>query len=77
MTKIKIDSGIITTITPLGQGIPLTCPICDATTYTPDDDVVNGELFECDECGTELEVIEEGGEFFAIEAPEECEDWGE
>ena len=74
---IKSDSGIKTTITPINQGWPMKCPVCDATTYTPDDDVCNGELFECDECGAELEVFAESGEYFAIEAPEEDEDWGE
>ena len=33
-----------------------TCPVCDAE-LTLADDAVEGELMECDDCGSELEII--------------------
>ncbi len=51
------------------------CPVCDAQVTIPDDPV-EGELFECEECGAELEILALGP--IAIgEAPEMEEDWGE
>ncbi|WP_081752489.1 lysine biosynthesis protein LysW [Kallotenue papyrolyticum] len=52
-----------------------TCPECDAT-LTLNDDLVEGEIVPCPDCGVELEVV-------AVEplelapAPEIEEDWGE
>lgn len=51
------------------------CPICDAN-LTLGDDLVAGELLECPECGTELEV-ESVEPVKVAEAPTEEEDWGE
>ena len=53
----------------------LECPVCDATISFADDAVV-GELLECPDCGTELEVT--GLDPAALsEAPQTEEDWGE
>ena len=54
---------------------PVKCPICDAE-ITLADDTLLGELVECPECGSELEVtsIEP---IQLQEAPQEEEDWGE
>ena len=49
--------------------------MCDATISFADDAVV-GELLECPDCGTELEVT--GLDPAALsEAPQTEEDWGE
>jgi alpha-aminoadipate carrier protein LysW len=51
------------------------CPICDGRVDLPDD-TVQGEIIECLECGSELEVT--GVDPFTVgEAPQEQEDWGE
>ncbi len=51
------------------------CPIC-AADVEQNEDTVQGELLECPDCGTELEVT---GivPFIVEEAPQEEEDWGE
>ena len=51
------------------------CPVC-AVKITFDDDTVVGELLECPDCGTELEVRALVPPALA-EAPETEEDWGE
>lgn len=51
------------------------CPVCGGE-VTLSEDTVQGELIECEECGTELEVT--GLQPFTVaEAPQEEEDWGE
>ena len=51
------------------------CPICDADVALSND-TIQGELIECSDCGTELEVT--SLEPFAVqEAPQVEEDWGE
>lgn len=51
------------------------CPVCDAEVQLSDDAVI-GELMECADCGTELEVL--GTDPAKLgEAPETEEDWGE
>ena len=51
------------------------CPVCSVDISLTDDAVV-GELMECPDCGTELEVT--GLEPAALsEAPQTEEDWGE
>lgn len=51
------------------------CPVCGAE-LSLSDDVVEGELLECDDCGSELEVT--GTDPLTVaEAPEAEEDWGE
>ncbi|MCB9059562.1 MAG: lysine biosynthesis protein LysW [Calditrichae bacterium] len=51
------------------------CPVCDAEISLPDD-TVKDELFECEECGSEL-VVASVNPFEIEEAPEIEEDWGE
>jgi alpha-aminoadipate/glutamate carrier protein LysW len=51
------------------------CPECAADVSLPDD-VMEGEIVQCGECGAELEVIELEPLTLDL-APEEEEDWGE
>ena len=51
------------------------CPVC-AADLTLDEGTFKGELIECPDCGTELEVISVKP-FKVDEAPMEEEDWGE
>ncbi|UCG87495.1 MAG: lysine biosynthesis protein LysW [Gemmatimonadota bacterium] len=51
------------------------CPEC-AAVIELDDDVVEGEIVTCTECGMELEVVP-GNPWSLTPAPEEEEDWGE
>lgn len=51
------------------------CPVCEGSLRLGDD-LVEGELVECPECGTELEVKSVDPVTLA-EAPTEEEDWGE
>ena len=51
------------------------CPVCGAE-ISLTDDVVKGELLECEDCGSELEVT--GLDPVTVElAPEAEEDWGQ
>jgi alpha-aminoadipate carrier protein LysW len=51
------------------------CPVCGAEIQKEEDTVV-GELIECSDCGSELEVT--GVAPFTLdEAPQEEEDWGQ
>jgi len=50
------------------------CPQCDAVLQK--NEMIEGEIFSCPECGTELEVAT--AEPFSVAlAPHEEEDWGE
>ena len=50
------------------------CPECAASVESHDK--IDGEIFPCRECGTELEV--NAVEPFGVQpAPHEAEDWGE
>ena len=51
------------------------CPVCDAEVELAEG-TVQGELIECSDCGTELEVVSVDP-FKVEEAPQEEEDWGE
>ena len=51
------------------------CPECGATVKL-ENDVVEGEIIACEECGAELEVISVDPLELEL-APEEEEDWGE
>ena len=51
------------------------CPVCGAKLELSDDPV-EGELVECAECGSELEILSLGPLTLG-EAPETEEDWGE
>jgi alpha-aminoadipate/glutamate carrier protein LysW len=52
-----------------------TCPVCDADVELGAD-AVEGELVECADCGSELEVTQLDP-LQVQEAPEAEEDWGE
>lgn len=51
------------------------CPECDAEVEMPAD-AMAGEIVECGDCGTELEVTSIDPMTLAL-APEVEEDWGE
>lgn len=34
-----------------------TCPVCEGTFFLDEDDVEEGDLISCEECGVELEVV--------------------
>ncbi|HMR66879.1 MAG TPA: lysine biosynthesis protein LysW [Anaerolineae bacterium] len=51
------------------------CPECGAEVSLPDD-VMEGEIVQCAECGMELEVVSLDPPELDL-APEEEEDWGE
>ena len=51
------------------------CPVCGAEVELMEDTVV-GELKECQDCGSELEVTSIKP-FMLQEAPKEEEDWGQ
>ena len=51
------------------------CPVCGAI-ISRQEDMVEGELLECTDCGTELEILSLKP-FELAEAPQEEEDWGE
>ena len=34
-----------------------TCPVCEGTFYLDEEDVEEGDLISCEECGVELEVV--------------------
>lgn len=52
-----------------------TCPVCGKELELGESTVRN-ELFECSDCGTELEVTEVNP-LEVKEAPKEEEDWGQ
>ena len=52
------------------------CPVCAGAVDTPDDAML-GELLDCDECGSELEVTQLTPGMELREAPMCAEDWGE
>ena len=51
------------------------CPECEADVQG-DNDLEAGEIILCEECGAELEVVNEDPLELAL-APDEEEDWGE
>jgi alpha-aminoadipate carrier protein LysW len=51
------------------------CPECAGEVDLPDD-VMEGEIVQCPDCGVELEVISADPPIVDL-APEEEEDWGE
>lgn len=50
------------------------CPECDTGLQL--NDKIEGEVFSCPDCGTELEVTS-AQPFTVAQAPHEEEDWGE
>ena len=51
------------------------CPVCEADVDMPND-VIEGEIVPCDDCGSELEVREIDPLALDV-APAVEEDWGE
>lgn len=51
------------------------CPVCAGAIDAPADPML-GELLDCDDCGSELEVTSLEP-FHLAEAPMAAEDWGE
>lgn len=54
----------------------MNCPECDATLTIDQNDVIEGEIIPCADCGAELEVISVEPLELAL-APTIEEDWGE
>ncbi|HLC45557.1 MAG TPA: lysine biosynthesis protein LysW [archaeon] len=52
------------------------CVACGAELQLDESKLEKGEIFECKECGTELEVVSVNP-LQIDKAPEEGEDWGE
>jgi alpha-aminoadipate carrier protein LysW len=49
-----------------------TCPVCEGTFYLDEEEVEEGDLISCEECGVELEVVSTDPlELEAIEEEEE------
>lgn len=57
------------------MSLPAECPECGAD-VSLSDDVMEGEIVQCAECGAELEVVSLNPLTLDL-APEEEEDWGE
>jgi alpha-aminoadipate carrier protein LysW len=60
----------------MAVAISLECPVCAGSVDLPQD-VMLGELLDCDECGSELEVATLTPAIELREAPMAAEDWGE
>jgi alpha-aminoadipate carrier protein LysW len=55
----------------------LSCPVCGASVEVPNDSLP-GELFECGDCGAQLEYfIDEKNNSSLKVAEEVAEDWGQ
>lgn len=54
----------------------LKCPVCEGLVDVPED-ALEGELFEHQECGAQLELVVENNKFALKIAEEVAEDWGE
>jgi alpha-aminoadipate carrier protein LysW len=52
------------------------CPVCGGD-LSLDSDVIVGELLDCDDCGSEIEVRALEPNVHLEEAPVSAEDWGE
>ncbi len=37
--------------------MPVVCPECDTPLHLDPDEVEQGEVVQCDECGTDLEIV--------------------
>jgi alpha-aminoadipate carrier protein LysW len=59
----------------LKMNLTAECPECAAEVSLPED-VMEGEIVQCPDCGVELEVISVDPPALDL-APEEEEDWGE
>jgi len=52
-----------------------TCPVCEGTFYVDEEEVEEGDLVSCEECGAELEVVSTHP--LELEAAEEEEEKGD
>jgi alpha-aminoadipate carrier protein LysW len=50
----------------------ITCPVCDAAIDVEEDELDEGEIFSCDECGADLKVL--GVDPLELEPVEEDEE---
>jgi alpha-aminoadipate/glutamate carrier protein LysW len=50
----------------------VTCPVCEGTIDVDEEDVDEGDLISCDECGADLKVV--GTDPLEIESAEEEEE---
>lgn len=55
---------------------PLPCPMCEAE-ISLENNVLSGELIQCIECGSDIEVTKTDDKITLTMAPEIQEDWGE
>ncbi len=60
----------------MSVAVAIECPVCAGTVAIPTDAMM-GELLDCDECGSELEVTRLEPSVEISEAPMCAEDWGE
>jgi alpha-aminoadipate carrier protein LysW len=60
----------------MSVGTTIECPICAGAVGLPAD-VMLGELLDCDDCGSELEVATLLPAPSVREAPVSAEDWGQ
>ena len=60
----------------MSVAISIECPICAGGVDLPYD-VMLGELVDCGDCGSELEVTQISPTVAVQEAPMAAEDWGE
>ena len=52
-----------------------TCPVCEGSFFLDEEDVEEGDLINCEECGAELEVVSTNPvELEAMEEEEDKED---
>ena len=52
-----------------------TCPVCEGTFYLDEEEIEEGDLISCEECGAELEVAStDPMELEAVEEEEEDEE---
>ena len=56
--------------------VSLECPVCGDKFDVPDD-ALEGELFEHQSCGAQLELVVDNGKMRLKLAEEIAEDWGE
>lgn len=60
----------------MSVGTTTECPVCGGGVDVADN-VIVGELLDCDDCGSELEVRALDPALRIEEAPMAAEDWGE
>jgi len=60
----------------MSVAVSIECPVCAGAVDIPND-VMLGELLDCDDCSAELEVREVSPGVELAEAPMAAEDWGQ